>query len=99
MYLLFAMLIMAVVTYIPRVLPLTLFNKKIQSVYIRSFLHYVPYAVLGAMTFPHVFYSTKHMPYAIIGTLSAIILGYYGKGLLIVAMIAVGVVYGCNILL
>lgn len=44
--------LMALVTYVPRVLPLTVFRKQIRSRYIRSFLDYTPYAVLGAMTFP-----------------------------------------------
>ena len=51
--------LMAIVTYIPRVLPLTLFRKPIRSKYIRSFLDYTPYAVLGAMTFPDVFFSPE----------------------------------------
>ena len=50
--------IMALVTYVPRVVPLTVFRKQIKSRYIRSFLDYTPYAVLGAMTFPDVFTST-----------------------------------------
>ena len=48
--------LMAIVTYIPRVLPLTLFRKPIRSKYIRSFLDYTPYAVLGAMTFRMCFF-------------------------------------------
>lgn len=99
MYLLIAIVIMAVVTYIPRVLPLTLFNRKIESPYIRSLLYYVPYAVLGAMTFPHIFYASEHPLYAGFGTLTAVILGYFGRSLLTVAAAAVGVVYLCNILL
>lgn len=48
--------LMALVTYIPRVLPVTIFRKQIQSPFIRSFLDYTPYAVLGALTFPDVFF-------------------------------------------
>lgn len=47
--------LMALVTYIPRVLPVTIFRKQICSRFIRSFLDYTPYAVLGALTFPDVF--------------------------------------------
>ena len=47
--------LMALVTYIPRVLPVTVFRKQIRSRFIRSFLDYTPYAVLGALTFPDVF--------------------------------------------
>jgi len=99
MYLFIAILVMAVVTYLTRVVPIVFFNKKIQSVYIQSFLHYVPFAVLGAMTFPHIFYATNNMLYAGIGTLAALILGYFGRSLLSVAVITVGVVYCCNLFL
>ena len=63
--------LMAIVTYIPRVLPLTLFRKPIRSKYIRSFLDYTPYAVLGAMTFPDVFFSTGSLASAALGTAAA----------------------------
>ena len=43
------------VTYLIRMLPLTIFRREIRSRFIRSFLAYIPYAVLGAMTFPDVF--------------------------------------------
>ena len=43
---------MALTTYLIRVLPLTIFRKPIRSRFLRSFLHYVPYACLTAMTFP-----------------------------------------------
>ena len=46
------------VTYLIRMLPMTVFRKEIKSRFVRSFLAYIPYAVLGAMTFPDVFYST-----------------------------------------
>jgi branched-subunit amino acid transport protein len=43
---------MALTTYLIRVIPLTVFRKPIQSRFLKSFLHYVPYACLTAMTFP-----------------------------------------------
>ena len=55
-YLLLA--VMAGVTYLVRMVPFVAFRKKISSVFVQSFLYYVPYAVLGAMTVPAVFYST-----------------------------------------
>lgn len=85
--------IMAVVTYIPRVLPLTIFRKQIKSKYIRSFLDYTPYAVLGAMTFPDVFTSTGSLVSALAGTAAALILSYFRKGLVTVACSAIIVVY------
>ena len=55
---LICILIMAVVTYLPRMLPLTIFRKKIQNQFLKSFLAYVPYAVLAAMTFPEILSSS-----------------------------------------
>ena len=77
--------IMAGVTYLVRMLPLVFFRKKIKSQFIRSFLYYVPYAVLAAMTVPAIFYSTGTMLSAIIGTAVAILLSYFGKSLVTVA--------------
>lgn len=65
-YVLTCVLLMALVTYIPRVLPVTIFRKQIRSKFIRSFLDYTPYAVLGALTFPDVFTSTGHL-YSAVG--------------------------------
>ena len=85
--------IMALVTYIPRVLPLTIFRRQIKSRYIRSFLDYTPYAVLGAMTFPDVFTATGNLVSAAAGTAVALVLSYYRKGLVTVACSAIAVVY------
>ena len=81
-------LVMAVVTYFIRMLPLTLIRGKIKSRFIRSFLYYVPYACLMAMTFPAVFFSTSSMIAAIAGVGVAIILALKGKGLMTVALAA-----------
>lgn len=85
--------LMALVTYIPRVLPVTIFRKQVKSRFIRSFLDYTPYAVLGALTFPDVFTSTGHLYSALGGTLAAVFLGYKGKSLVVVAMAAILTVY------
>lgn len=85
--------IMALVTYLPRVLPLAVFKKKIKNRFVQSFLAYIPYAVLAAMTFPEVLYSTGSIISAAAGFVVAVILAYRGKGLLTVAMAAVLVVY------
>lgn len=87
------MVIMAVVTYIPRVLPVTIFRRQIKSGFIRSFLDYTPYAVLGALTFPDVFGSTGHLESAIAGVGVALILAYFKRGLLEVACGAMATVY------
>lgn len=51
-------LVMAVVTYIPRMLPLSLLRRRVESRFLQSFLYYMPYAVLGAMTFPAILEAT-----------------------------------------
>lgn len=84
-----AVILMAIVTYIPRILPIVIFRKEIKSRYIKSFLHYVPYAVLGALTFPDIFYSTGNVATAICGTVAALILAYKEKSLMVVAMGAI----------
>ena len=70
-------LVMALVTYIPRVLPVTVFRKQIKSRFIRSFLDYTPYAVLGALTFPDVLYATGSYISAAAGMIVAMILGIF----------------------
>jgi branched-subunit amino acid transport protein len=88
-----AVLLMALVTYLPRVLPLVLFRKEIKSTYVKSFLKYVPYAVLGALTFPDIIYSTGNYKTAVIGTIVALFLAFREKSLVIVAVGAIIAVY------
>ena len=80
--------VMAGVTYLIRMLPLVAFRKKIRSRFIKSFLHYVPYAVLGAMTFPAIVYSTGSVPTACAGLCVALLLAWHEKSLLTVALSA-----------
>lgn len=88
-----SMIIMAVVTYIPRALPLAFFNKKIENKFIKSFLFYVPYAVLAAMTFPFVLYFIPEMWIAAVGTAVALILAFFKQKLIVVAAISVLTVF------
>lgn len=85
--------VMFAVTYAIRVLPLALIRKKIKSRFMRSFLAYIPYTVLGAMTFPAIFYSVDNIAAAAAGTAAALILAFTGRGLLIVAASASAAVY------
>lgn len=80
--------VMALTTYLIRMIPFTFFTKKIESRFIKSFLYYVPYAVLSAMTFPAVFYSTGSTTTAAIGTVVAIVLAYFKLPLIVVAIAA-----------
>ncbi len=80
--------VMALVTYLIRLLPLVLFTQKINNVFVRSFLYYVPYAVLGAMTVPAIFTSTNSVISAVLGGLTAVFFAYREKSLLFVAVAA-----------
>ncbi len=79
--------IMMGVTYLIRAVPFTLFRRKVQNRFFRSFLRYVPYTVLTAMTVPAMFFETS-FPVAAIGFLTAVFLAYRGKGLVTVALAA-----------
>ncbi len=80
------LIVMAGVTYLIRMLPLTVFRKEIKSTFVKSFLHYVPYAVLGAMTFPDVLYSTGSLWTALAGLIVAVVMAWRGRSLLTVAI-------------
>ena len=80
--------VMAGVTYLIRMIPFTLFRKKIKSPFFRSFLYYIPYAVLSAMTIPAIFYSTGNLTTSLIGTAVAVALAYFNCPLFIVALAA-----------
>ena len=84
-YLLY-LVVMAGVTYLIRMLPLTVFRKEIKSVFIRSFLHYVPYAVLAAMTIPGILSSTGDFRTALPGLAVAVVMAWRGCSLLTVAI-------------
>lgn len=90
---LLVILIMALCTYLPRMLPLALFRKKIKNQYISSLLCYLPYGILAAMVFPDIFSSTASIISGIAGTLVALILSYRRKGLLPVAISACAAVF------
>ena len=79
-------LVMALVTYLIRALPLVLIRKEINSRFIRSFLYYVPFATLAAMTFPSILTATDMLLSAVIGFVTALILAFAKKSLIVVAI-------------
>lgn len=86
-------LVMAGVTYLIRVLPLTLIRKEIKNTYIRSFLYYVPYVTLSVMTFPAILTATASIWSAVIALVIAIFLAYRGKSLFVVSLAACAAVF------
>ena len=86
-------LVMAGVTYVIRMLPLAFFRRKIRSRFFRSLLYYLPYAVLSAMVIPSVFTSTGSIITATVGLVSAIILAWLERSLIVVALGASAAAY------
>ena len=78
--------VMAGVTYLIRMVPFTFFRKKLTSKFWLSFLHYIPYAVLSAMTIPAILYSTGSMVTAAVGTAVALVMAYFELPLIAVAL-------------
>ena len=89
----FYILVMAVVTYLIRVLPLAILRKEITNPFIKSFLFYVPYACLAAMTFPAILTSTASLISGVVGFLAAVFMAYKEKSLIQVALFACAVVF------
>ena len=78
------LLVMSLVTYLVRMLPLVLVKKKITNRFVLSFLYYIPYAVLSVMTVPAIFYSTSLIP-AIMGFAVAVAFAFFERSLIVVA--------------
>ena len=93
------LIVMAGVTYLIRVIPLVLVRKKIKNRFLNSFLYYIPYTVLAAMTFPAILYATGTMISAVAGFIAAVILSYRRGSLIVVAAVACGTVLLAELLL
>ena len=86
-------LVMALVTYLIRALPLTLIRQRIKSRFIRSFLYYVPYVTLAVMTFPAILSATDSVWSGLAGFVTALALSYLGKGLVFTSLMSCAVVF------
>ena len=85
--------VMSIVTYLTRAIPIVLMKKQIQSKFIKSFLYYIPFAVLASMTFPAILYSTGSFYTGLAGLIVGVILAYFDRGLMTVATFSVLAVY------
>lgn len=94
-----AIAVMALTTYIIRMVPFAFVRKNIKNRFIQSVLFYIPYAVLSAMTIPSIFYATQDLPSAIAGTVVAVVLAYFGCPLIVVALSASAAAYLAMLLL
>lgn len=81
-------LVMAGVTYLIRLIPLTLIRKEIKNNYIKSFLYYVPFVTLAVMTFPAILDSTANWLSALGGFIVAVTLAYWGQSLFKISLLA-----------
>lgn len=89
-------LVMALVTYLVRVIPLTLIRKEITNEFFLSFLYYVPFACLAAMVFPAILTSTSFMISGLVGLVVGLFMAYMEKSLMTVALTACGAVFICE---
>lgn len=93
------LLVMALVTYLIRMLPLAFFRKKITSPFLLGVLHYMPYAVLGTMTVPAIFTSTGAVIPSVVGFVAALLLGLKRRSLIEVALAATAAAYVISLIL
>ena len=84
---------MALTTYLVRMLPLTVFRRPIRSRFFRSFLHYVPYACLAAMTCPAILQDTASLLSGAAALAVAIVLAYLNQSLIVVALASSAAVF------
>ena len=80
------LIVMALTTYLVRMIPFVLFRKKLENPSVKAFFDYIPYTVLSAMTFPAILYATGSLISATIGFGVSLILGFFEKSLLVVAI-------------
>ena len=93
------LLVMALVTYLIRMLPLAFFRKKITSPFLLGVLHSMPYAVLGTMTVPAIFTSTGAVIPSVVGFVAALLLGLKRRSLIEVALAATAAAYVTSLIL
>lgn len=92
-HILLSIAVMALTTYLIRMVPFVFFRRKIRNRFIQNLLYYIPYAVLSAMTIPAIFYATNDLPSSIAGTVVAVVLAFFGCPLIVVALAASAAAY------
>lgn len=98
-YVILAILVMAIVTYFIRVLPLTLIRREIKNRFIKSFLYYVPFVTLAVMIFPGILDATASRWSALAGFILALFLSYYGGSLFVVSIATCVIVFAIELFL
>lgn len=85
--------VMAISTYLVRSLPMTIIRGEIKNTFLKSFLHYVPFATIASMIIPDAFHCTASMGSAIVGIIVALYFSYKEKDLIMVCLFACLAVY------
>ncbi len=91
--------VIALVSYLIRVLPLTLIRKPITNVYLNSFLYYVPYVTLAVMTFPAILHATESPVAGAAALIVGMMAAWQGKSLFQVALVCCTVVLGIELII
>ncbi|NLX93882.1 MAG: AzlD domain-containing protein [Clostridiales bacterium] len=92
-------LIMAIVTYAIRVLPLTLIKKRINNKFVQSFLYYVPSVTLAVMTFPAIIHATQSPISGLLALVTGVIAAWLGASLFSVSLSCCAMVFISELLL
>ena len=90
---------MWLISYIIRVLPLTLIRREITNTTIRSFLFYVPYVTLAVMTFPAILSATQSPVAAGIALAAGLALSWFGGSLFQVSVACCAIVFVAELIL
>ncbi|HHW41248.1 MAG TPA: AzlD domain-containing protein [Syntrophomonadaceae bacterium] len=86
-------IMMGLVTYLPRLLPVVILNNLRLPPFLKSFLQYIPYAALGALIFPGVLYSTGDIRSALAGCTVSVVLAFYRLNIILVVVGGIAGVY------
>ncbi len=92
-------LVAAGVSFLIRILPLTLIRKQITNTFLRSFLFYVPYVTLAVMTFPAIVDAARYPAAGVAALIVGVVLAWFGAGLFPVAVSCCGAVFLAELLL
>ena len=90
--------VMALVTYLIRMVPLALIRRRFRSVFVRSFLHYMPYVTLSVMTFPAILSETGSPVSAAVAFCVMVFLSFRTKSLILVALCVCAAVFLCELI-
>ena len=91
--------VMAIVSYVIRVLPMTLIRKPIKNVFVKSFLYYVPYITLAVMTFPAIIEATQSYISGSLVLICGTVAARFRASLFQVAVICCVVVFLCELII